>query len=70
MEQQYRQKRLGTKDMHTTYDIVFQRLEKLSTKELCELAKNNKTLSKDTLEKVNTVLHKRLDPQDRDTVEV
>lgn len=62
-------KRLGKTDMHTMYDIVFTRLEKLSTKELLMLQKS-KSLSKETKDKINGIICKRLDPQDRDIVEM
>ncbi len=63
------QKRLARKDMHTLYDAAFSRLESLSNKELIDLAKD-KNASDELKEKARDILWKRLDPQDRDTVEV
>ncbi|MEM0446922.1 MAG: hypothetical protein QW593_03490 [Candidatus Nitrosocaldus sp.] len=63
------QKRLAKKDMHTLYDAAFSRLESLSNKDLMNLMKD-KSASDELKEKAWSILWKRLDPQDRDTVEV
>ncbi len=63
------QKRLARKDMHTVYDAAFARLESLSDKELMDILKD-KDVSGELVTKAKWILWKRLDPQDRDTVEV
>ena len=63
------QKRLARKDMHTVYDAAFARLESLSDKELMDILKD-KDVSDELAVKAKWILWKRLDPQDRDTVEV
>ncbi|MFN4336639.1 MAG: hypothetical protein ACK4FV_03525 [Candidatus Nitrosocaldus sp.] len=63
------QKRLARKDMHTLYDAAFSRLESLSSKDLMDIMKD-KNISYELKEKAWSILWKRLDPQDRDTVEV
>lgn len=63
------QKRLAKKDMHTLYDAAFSKLERLSNKELLDLMKD-KNASDELRAKARDLLWKRLDPQDRDTVEV
>jgi hypothetical protein len=63
------QKRLARKDMHTVYDAAFARLESLSDKELMDILKD-KDVSDELATKAKWILWKRLDPQDRDTVEV
>ncbi len=63
------QKRLARKDMHTLYDAIFVRLESLSNKELMDIIKN-KDSSDELAAKAKWILWKRLDPQDRDAVEV
>jgi hypothetical protein len=63
------QKRLARKDMHTVYDAAFARLESLSDKELMDILKD-KDVSDELAAKAKWILWKRLDPQDRDTVEV
>lgn len=63
------QKRLARKDMHTLYDAAFSRLESLSNKDLMDLMKD-KDASDELKEMARSILWKRLDPQDRDTVEV
>ncbi len=63
------QKRLARKDMHTLYDAAFSKLERLSNKELLDLMKDENA-SSELREKAKDLLWKRLDPQDRDTVEV
>ncbi|MEM0441928.1 MAG: hypothetical protein QW450_02070 [Candidatus Nitrosocaldus sp.] len=63
------QKRLARKDMHTLYDAAFSKLERLSNKELFDLMKD-KNASDELREKARDLLWKRLDPQDRDSVEV
>lgn len=63
------QKRLARKDMHTLYDAAFARLESLSNRDLLDLIKD-KGISGELREKARDLLWKRLDPQDRDTVEV
>jgi hypothetical protein len=65
----HRQKRLGRKDMHTLYDIEFEKLSKLSISELQRMVKDGK-VSDELRDKAFEVLMKKLDPQDRDTVEV
>ncbi len=63
------QKRLARKDMHTLYDTAFARLESLSNRELMDILKN-KDVSDELAAKAKWILWKRLDPQDRDAVEV
>ncbi len=63
------QKRLARKDMHTLYDAAFARLESLSDKELIDILKN-KEVSNELAAKAKWILWRRLDPQDRDAVEV
>lgn len=63
------QKRLARKDMHTLYDAAFSRLESLSTRDLLDLMKD-RNASDELKEKARSILWKRLDPQDRDAVEV
>ncbi len=55
--------------MHTLYDSAFKNLDALSNKELFRIAKG-RDASKELKDKVNAILWKRLDPQDRDTVEI
>ncbi|RMF31876.1 MAG: hypothetical protein D6752_01245 [Candidatus Nitrosothermus koennekii] len=69
MIQHLLQKRLGKKDMHTLYDSAFKNLERLSNKELSRIIKD-KDASEELRDKANAILWKRLDPQDRDTVEL
>ncbi len=65
----HRQKRLGRKDMHTLYDALFQRLNTLSTDKLERLIKDKNT-SNELRDKASEVLRRRLDPQDRDAIEI
>lgn len=65
----HRQKRLGRKDMHTLYDALFQRLNTLSTDKLERLIKDKNT-SNELRDKAAEVLRRRLDPQDRDAIEI
>jgi len=68
-----RQKRLGQlrTDMHTMYDIPFQALEGVSTRELRKIAKNrNGDYSPELQAEAKAILREREDPQDRDTVSV
>jgi len=62
-------KRLARKDMHTLYDSAFLRLESLSNDALMDIIKDRGS-SDELVEKARMILWKRLDPQDRDTVEV
>ncbi len=62
-------KRLARKDMHTLYDSAFLRLENLSNDALIDIIKDRSS-SDELVEKARMILWKRLDPQDRDTVEV
>jgi len=64
-----RQKRLGKKDMHTLYDAQFQKLNTLSIEKLEKLI-NDKSTSNELRDKAREVLRRKLDPQDRDTVEI
>lgn len=63
------QRRLAQRDMHTLYESAFKNLNTLSTHELFRLIKS-KEVSKELRDKASEILWKRLDPQDRDTVEV
>ncbi len=69
MKQYTMQKRLAKRDMHTLYDTAFRNLNALSNKELLRLARDRE-VSKELRDKANSILWKRLDPQDRDAVEV
>jgi len=64
-----RQKRLGKKDMHTLYDAQFQKLNTLSVDKLEKLI-NDKGISDELRDKAREVLRKKLDPQDRDSIEI
>ncbi len=64
-----KQKRLGRKDMHTLYDALFQKLNTLSTDKLERLIKDKNT-SDELRDKATEVLRRRLDPQDRDAIEI
>lgn len=64
-----RQKRLGRKDMHTLYDAQFQKLNTLSIEKLEKLI-NDKSTSDELRDEAREVLRRKLDPQDRDAVEI
>lgn len=64
-----RQKRFGKKDMHTLYDAQFQRLNTLSIDKLEKLI-NDKSISDELRDKAREVLRRKLDPQDRDAIEI
>lgn len=64
-----RQKRLGKKDMHTLYDAEFQKLNALSIEKLEKLI-NDESISDELRDKAMEVLRRKLDPQDRDAIEV
>lgn len=55
--------------MHTLYDAQFHKLEGMSIDKLKELA-NDRNASRELREKAWEVLRKKLDPQDRDAIEM
>lgn len=69
MRQYLIQSRLANKDMHTLYEHAFTRLEELSSYELARIARDEE-ISRELKSKANSILWKRIDPLDKDTVEV
>jgi hypothetical protein len=66
-----RQRRLGIlrTDMHTMYEVPFQKLEALSTPELRKIANNGGgTYSQEMRVKARGIIRMREDPQDRDSI--
>ena len=71
MECDKRQKRLGLlrTDMHSVYDVPFQLLDTVSTKELRRIAKNRDGDYSERLQaEAQSMLRAREDPQDRDSI--
>jgi hypothetical protein len=70
-EHEERQKRLGLlrTDMHTLYDIPFQALDLVPTKELRKIAKNTDGRNSPELQaEASAIIRAREDPQDRNAV--
>ena len=68
-----RQKRLGKlrTDMHTLYDLSFQVLETLPTKELRKIANKRRGEYSAELEaEARSILHARIDPIDKDATQI
>ena len=66
-----RQKRLGYQrtDMHTMYEVPFQKLETLSTPELRKITKSRgRTYSQEMKAEARNIIRMREDPQDKDAV--
>jgi len=67
-----REKRLGIlrTDMHTMYEVPFQRLETLTTSELKKIVKSRGgTYSREIRAEARNIIRMREDPQDRDSTE-
>lgn len=62
-------KEVGQEGHAHTYDALFQRLNTLSTDKLERLIKDKNT-SNELRDKAAEVLRRRLDPQDRDAIEI
>ncbi len=69
MKQYLMQKRLANKDMHTLYEHASISLERLSLTKLIEL-EHRRDVSEELRREVRSILWKRLDPKDKDAVEV